>query len=1814
MYHCNVIIYYLFVGGCVKQAADNMRARYVQSRHNICQDKWAPYQPKHYTTLALIHVEEHTKTNVISVTKDLVRKGKIEVKENENVIKCHNDDINYQNRSISEIFSNYLSTGRNLILIEGVPGVGKTVLSKEIAFQWAKNALLVHKVFVLLLVLRDRNLKAVNTLESLMEHIFRTESNTKTLVNYFLNTKGKDVTLILDGYDELSEEQRQNSFITDIIECKVLPECDVVITSRPTASENLHAKAQCRVEVLGFTEKDRLDYIHHAFEGMDDKIKAVQSYLESHSMINALCYIPLNMTILLHLFQSTTSQARLLDTQTRLYENFIKSTIRRFLKITTMLKFPEGADFSALHEPHNTVFQELSKLAYDGLTKDQIIFSMNEVAKACPHVTTNSDNCNGLGLIQAACYSDDCVSFNFIHFSIQEYMAAYYITSLPDKQQIKLLKNTFWNIHYFNTWIMYVGITKGESFAWKHFLTGNSFQLSTRILKSSGISKKLLQDKIKCLHLFQCFIEGSNECTEHLAKSVFENKMIDLSNQTLQPKDVNILGFFLLRTSKHWKKIDLSQCYIGEVSAKTLCKTFMDKSNRNMVKVDEVDLSNNRLQIETLLALLDVCKSWQTLDVIMCGNSSFPISKEIEYFDEIISNSEAIQRNVSVGKSLFGNKTTQDSILYNLLKLKHLNTLYLNDCIWKENKLPNTEFLAYQKLSTFHIIGKITNVCIRSIAEAVKQAECVFIYNHNLSDTEIDEIGEVLLGKAGTSDVKLAIGYSKMVGRLHTASLSTKLSSLEISHVFFNITNLCADTNQPLINYFKLSPSSRYVLDGVSLITSLQKNSNQCQISICLIEGDFFLAYRVTCKDIYERLQHYYELKSIFISHCELYRSYEFDQFVVSCRHQISLLNICILYSRFEGDLVEFICSKLLRKSSKGINMILHSVHPSFILPSKMIGCSYPRLDSVTLVTIDVILGYNITCDLFVLSLQLQSKVKSWKFWYCDLDFKFLNFINSVQAVETNHLTTLDFLCCNVVGTNQFHFLRNVQYFSSLMKITIKGSIKFHKIIKDAARFLMHNSSRLKELDISNLNLNLKNFKILAKSLKPFINLRKLSISGIGDVCEEDLALILSKNVEMEELDLSNLYNTDFTNIASSIKYKHLKKLNLSCNRLTPDIIENVLSKNTTLEDLNLSTLSLNFKDFMKIHFISSLKSLDISRNNGHSESSSASENISAAFVHITELEELNICDLSLDSDDLISIASKLCNMKNLRKLNIGKNRIDDKATQSIINLLHHNPNLEISDIYLRKVEDINAVTKLMINDPRPVFNKIHLCYEYGMYSIMTAFASSLMSPQNSKLEEILLYDSFKTATVSVTKFSKKLTKFSGKNDEIFIQLSLYIEAFLSNITVLENFTLQCQKGLINSMIYAFNSMKNISTLKKLKVKLQKSPENSIDEKKVPVLTQLLANNKHIKKVILSGFYLNSRSAVAIFTELKNFSDLITLDVSCNVITNKREHHGTVDMAVQCFASTLYYNPNLQQLDMHDMYLDLNETAMIFKSIQKFRSLIKLDVSENKVNVEYLGPVLSSCVNLQFIYLRCCTLSTTDGKVICDALKNNQHLKIFDISLNYSITGQEAGKAVGVVFSNNLNLTHCIMNGVGLQTSGMTKVVKSISNLNLQCIDFSNITFKDEVALNLAHAIFNCTKLNYLYLCNTKLSENSIVKIMQAIKNKPLNTIDISCNIITDEAANVIADTVKTLQDIYVLNLRKTKLFKGTAIKIAQSLAVVAYNRKIEYNILENIIFLEAIDTIKKVLPCATLRYTRGALPVGVSCVCHYLATIIRAV
>ena len=457
-----------------------------------------------------------------------------------------------------------------------------------------------------MIFLRDPSVQKLTSFAQLAQYITcacQGNQMVKTFSDYLINTSGKDLLFVFDGYDELLEILRKESFVVDIINQNVLPCCDIVITSRPTVSARLHKIVDRRIEILGFTDEDRKKYICQAFKNNPTNVDEMSAYLQSNPFINSLCYIPLNMTILMCLFTETT-QSELPKTQTEINNQFICMTISRYFRKKESIPLNINSLFE-MPGRYKQVMKELSKLAFNLLGKDKIVFSNADVSSKSLQL---SKNINGMGLLKAVKYFnfvDNCeqVPFNFMHFSLLEFLTAFHVASSSTSEQEKIICGNFWNSRYLNTWIMYCGLTGGNSLALKHYLSGNRFLLFSRFFGASGVLQDMVNDKIKCLHLFQCFFEaGNNTMCEQVGNFLHERK-IDLSGQVLLPKDMHTLGFFLTRSSnKQWEVLNLSECYIEDRGFKIFVKLYLNQLNTSILKL--LDISSNHI---TPSSLSDVC-------------------------------------------------------------------------------------------------------------------------------------------------------------------------------------------------------------------------------------------------------------------------------------------------------------------------------------------------------------------------------------------------------------------------------------------------------------------------------------------------------------------------------------------------------------------------------------------------------------------------------------------------------------------------------------------------------------------------------------------------------------------------------------------------------------------------------------------------------------------------------------------------------------------------------------------------------------------------------------------------------------------------------------------------------------------------------------------------------------------------------------------------------------------------------------------------------------------------------------------------------
>ena len=90
----------------------------------------------------------------------------------------------------------------------------------------------------------------------------------------------------------------------------------------------------------------------------------------------------------------------------------------------------------------------MSKLTYNGLEKHKTVFTFDEVKEICPNLKEMPDAVNGFGLLQAEQHYSEVgagrtMSFTFLHFTMQELLAAFLFLPFPVKSNQQQLRRHF---------------------------------------------------------------------------------------------------------------------------------------------------------------------------------------------------------------------------------------------------------------------------------------------------------------------------------------------------------------------------------------------------------------------------------------------------------------------------------------------------------------------------------------------------------------------------------------------------------------------------------------------------------------------------------------------------------------------------------------------------------------------------------------------------------------------------------------------------------------------------------------------------------------------------------------------------------------------------------------------------------------------------------------------------------------------------------------------------------------------------------------------------------------------------------------------------------------------------------------------------------------------------------------------------------------------------------------------------------------------------------------------------------------------------
>ena len=526
--------------------------------------------------------------NLAMIKDERVRRGKIEDSFVRMTITGKVDDILHVKSRIelNEVFKEATKQmgKRKVVLMEGAPGCGKSTLSIFISQQWGEGKLFQEFKAVILVRLRDPAVQNAKKIADLLPSSEDSAIAAQQALDKMYSTNFQDILFILDGWDELPSDLRENSIFLDLIkpdlgQNEALQESTVIVTSRPIASGDLQSLVSLRIEILGFTPKELKEYFSDCLHGDAEAVSLIEK-LEENPAIAGTCRLPLNASILVHLYKDYCGK-NLPTSQYGIFSQLICTCVSRHLKERTEYKDItfESLDQILARDTTAKQFEFLCKLAYEGVVTNLITFS------------SLPDNIDTLSLLQGVeSFINKITSYNFIHLSIQEILAAYYMTEwLTESEQVVKFKELFYQPRFSAVFQFYAAITKLKISHIQDILD----QIGARC----GEENPNDEAKTLLISLLNCLNEAQDQslCDVTLKHLQYG---LNLGHKTMTSADCLSTGYFLSNVCKSNAgkfQVSLFNCSIDDQGCKYLVKglqTYLEIADKSTTVLD-MDLSLN---------------------------------------------------------------------------------------------------------------------------------------------------------------------------------------------------------------------------------------------------------------------------------------------------------------------------------------------------------------------------------------------------------------------------------------------------------------------------------------------------------------------------------------------------------------------------------------------------------------------------------------------------------------------------------------------------------------------------------------------------------------------------------------------------------------------------------------------------------------------------------------------------------------------------------------------------------------------------------------------------------------------------------------------------------------------------------------------------------------------------------------------------------------------------------------------------------------------------------------------------------------------
>ena len=501
---------------------------------------------------------------------------------------------------------------RKVVLIEGPAGCGKTTLSWHACREWAAGRLFQHFSHLIHVSLED---PAVHKAECLADLIPCESSEMREAVaNAIFERRGKGVCFLFDAWDEAPRTLHHvTSFLYKFItgtSTKMLPRCSIVITSRSTVAALLYLHLTTRVIIGAFNSTNVEEFIDISLgHNSDTKKQRLLQALHASPELTSLCSIPINATIVVHVFQSL--DYNLPSTRTGLFHALVCNLLLRHMQLRTYHGLQKLDSFESLPDDILQQFKSVCAIAFRGIIEDKRVFELSSL-------TTSS-----LGLMQAhqqlTCYGPSHY-YSFLHYAVQEFLAAYHISQCSQEEQAKAVREILHSTPLSLVLPFYAGLTElASESARKIMFEVTKFPLDELAVIRDKSYNTSSDKRMLLLALLNCIYESQNpalcrlvnpptnlECMEYrytavnLSDTSVQQHLIEkhgnilaLTQLKLTPADCLSVGFLILNFQKTME-FNLDTCYVSAAAVESLMKQLR-RPCKNKPGHITISLSNNFL-------------------------------------------------------------------------------------------------------------------------------------------------------------------------------------------------------------------------------------------------------------------------------------------------------------------------------------------------------------------------------------------------------------------------------------------------------------------------------------------------------------------------------------------------------------------------------------------------------------------------------------------------------------------------------------------------------------------------------------------------------------------------------------------------------------------------------------------------------------------------------------------------------------------------------------------------------------------------------------------------------------------------------------------------------------------------------------------------------------------------------------------------------------------------------------------------------------------------------------------------------------------